>query len=129
MTKLKLKQTVLKCLLNYRIIFAYFMATTFFFMHYFVVTSSQFESDDQMMAINANEIINERLNHPHRPRFNSKKLLNFINSIFIDSIPFELMKYIYIWKTWKLSLFYIIQIPYNIPSFFKHIILSNKNQI
>lgn len=82
MTKLKLKQTVLKCLLNYRIIFAYFMATTFFFMHYFV-TSSQFESDDEMMMkMNADYysakqiIINERqLNH--RPRFNSKKLLNY----------------------------------------------------
>lgn len=67
MRQQKLKQALVKCLLNYRIIFAYFMATTFLFMHYFV-TSSEFEATPSMES--------RRINS-----FNSKKLLNVHNRI------------------------------------------------
>lgn len=65
----KIKQAIFKCLLNYRIIFAYFMATMFFFMHYFVTTSEFVAVANDRSVVNSINIPNDNLN--------SKKLLNF----------------------------------------------------
>lgn len=75
----KLRRALLKCLLNYRILFVYFMATSFLFMHYFVSSSSHLVMNNTIEAHDVNVIVNNN-------NFNSKKLLN------IDPLNYEIPK-------------------------------------
>lgn len=68
-----------KCLFNYRILFAYFMATTFVFMHYMVSSSSgSNELDKRNVEPNAAAYHHDEQQQAiiNNNNFNSKKLLN-----------------------------------------------------
>jgi hypothetical protein len=80
------RHLLVKCLLNYRILFVYFMATTYVFMHYFVSFSDFSNENDQIDSQQQQPpvapLLLKRANN-----FNLKKLLNFDKNYDHQDLP------------------------------------------